>query len=616
MDGTHGEAAASLETTHFFTPNTSRDENGRSRHSTVFFTPQSSRLEDSREEEQGLSFEEAQAVREASVEAVKRVLGRLGVILNSAEFDLSPVIYRDSDTGTSESFLHMLLWKPMLRSGVPSQAYRRAADLVLADQEQRAAAGVVARRRVGLLVSMKESAQGMTALHMATMKWGKAMVRRLLALGADLCVGDVLGELPVARVQPVVLEEFLDTKWWPRGYPEDHPDHQEDLDPDNEHYTIEFDFSFLQGAEGKSSGLGSTRVLEELARSPHHRRLLTHPVVTTFLALQWEHISLGYNLNTAFNLITCVVTNLFILAIYGGESVLPLSSRANWTSCEPSWSPSTFPSVFQEPATGALTAGWATLLLCSLALAARELLQAAVAWANGELCMHLSTLENWLEAVFVLCSLALAAATALPEHPVCAMRAVAATALLISWVLFFHMVARNPNFHRQNLHITMFFRVMQMFVKIFLIFAPYILAFGIFFYISLHKDFENDIEMKEEAGNTCSAIKQEILQEINQKGEFLDKVGFSVLKTLAMFVGELEFSDIPFNNAPYFSHITFLVFVFLIVVVLMNLLTGLAVRSPESCPDDPSCPGRRDRPDSRRGGGVGPGGPPGRRLEG
>merc|ERR1719273_1275607 len=81
--------------------------------------------------------------------------------------------------------------------------------------------------------------------------------------------------------------------------------------------------------------------------------------------------------------------------------------------------------------------------------------------------------------------------------------------------------------------------------------------------------------------DSCSDIRKEIIQRINEKGdekgEFLDKVGFSVLKTLAMFVGELEFSDIPFDNVPYFSHVAFLVFVFLIVVVLMNLLTGLAV---------------------------------------
>merc|ERR1712203_136491 len=47
-----------------------------------------------------------------------------------------------------------------------------------------------------------------------------------------------------------------------------------------------------------------------------------------------------------------------------------------------------------------------------------------------------------------------------------------------------------------------------------------------------------------------------------------------------MFVGELEFSDIPINldsDLAPIAYIFFLIFVFLIVVVLMNLLNGLAV---------------------------------------
>ncbi|CAB4060893.1 unnamed protein product [Lepeophtheirus salmonis] len=43
-----------------------------------------------------------------------------------------------------------------------------------------------------------------------------------------------------------------------------------------------------------------------------------------------------------------------------------------------------------------------------------------------------------------------------------------------------------------------------------------------------------------------------------------------------MFVGELEFSDIPFSNNAL-SYLIFVSFIFLIVVVLMNLLNGLAV---------------------------------------
>merc|ERR1712066_995760 len=47
-----------------------------------------------------------------------------------------------------------------------------------------------------------------------------------------------------------------------------------------------------------------------------------------------------------------------------------------------------------------------------------------------------------------------------------------------------------------------------------------------------------------------------------------------------MFVGELEFSDIPIDPESSISWVSFcflVIFVFFIVVILMNLLNGLAV---------------------------------------
>ena len=54
----------------------------------------------------------------------------------------------------------------------------------------------------------------------------------------------------------------------------------------------------------------------------------------------------------------------------------------------------------------------------------------------------------------------------------------------------------------------------------------------------------------------------------------------SLVKTITMFVGELEFSDIPIDPESKLSWLAFsflVTFVFLIVVILMNLLNGLAV---------------------------------------
>ena len=63
-------------------------------------------------------------------------------------------------------------------------------------------------------------------------------------------------------------------------------------------------------------------------------------------------------------------------------------------------------------------------------------------------------------------------------------------------------------------------------------------------------------------------------------GEWQDKHYHNHHVTIDQFVGELEFSDIPIDPDSKLSWLAFsflVTFVFLIVVILMNLLNGLAV---------------------------------------
>ena len=91
------------------------------------------------------------------------------------------------------------------------------------------------------------------------------------------------------------------------------------------------------------------------------------------------------------------------------------------------------------------------------------------------------------------------------------------------------------------------------------------MAFGLGFYIMLHND---NVKPGEDA------VKAEGLQ------EFFNSPFLTIVKTCTMFIGELEFSDLPIPlSSPLMplTYVFFLAFVFLIVVVLMNLLNGLAV---------------------------------------
>jgi hypothetical protein len=63
-----------------------------------------------------------------------------------------------------------------------------------------------------------------------------------------------------------------------------------------------------------------------------------------------------------------------------------------------------------------------------------------------------------------------------------------------------------------------------------------------------------------------------------QKGDKMFTNPFvSLLKTMVMFTGEFEASDLSFGTVPYTSHVIFLLFVILVAIVLLNLLNGLAV---------------------------------------
>ena len=65
---------------------------------------------------------------------------------------------------------------------------------------------------------------------------------------------------------------------------------------------------------------------------------------------------------------------------------------------------------------------------------------------------------------------------------------------------------------------------------------------------------------------------------------FFDAPLTSFFKTFGMFVGEIEFGDLPIDASSKLSFMTLLflsVFLFAIVIVQMNLLNGLAVADVE-----------------------------------
>merc|ERR1719400_1024354 len=194
------------------------------------------------------------------------------------------------------------------------------------------------------------------------------------------------------------------------------------------------------------------------------------------------------------------------------------------------------------------------ILLCILASV--EVLQLSVS-----LKRYILSVENWIEvSMIVIVAVLLKNEGGNFELN----RSLAAISIMFSWAKVITLIGRHPKNNRLNIYVTMFFKVLTSFFYFLIWYGLFIVAFGISFYIMLHTDFEGHVKPDEG----------------EEEYAFFNTTFLSVVKTLTMFVGELEFSDIPINleSSLYpLNYLFFLSFVFLIVVVLMNLLNGLAV---------------------------------------
>ena len=122
------------------------------------------------------------------------------------------------------------------------------------------------------------------------------------------------------------------------------------------------------------------------------------------------------------------------------------------------------------------------------------------------------------------------------------------------------------NCSRYNIYVTMFYKILETFVTFLVWYSFFLIAFALGFYIMLHKDVKS------------ADTKEEVDDEEEYK--FFNNPWWSIIKTSTMFVGEIEFSDIPISTETStwpLGYLYLLTFIFLIVVVLMNLLNGLAV---------------------------------------
>ena len=298
--------------------------------------------------------------------------------------------------------------------------------------------------------------------------------------------------------------------------------------------------------------LPETNSLLFMIENPEYNHLLEHPVVKSFLSLKFWGVAPLFIIKTFNYLIfaSFVTAYVFILNNAAKEGVESAETALKWI-------------VF------VMLLILAILVLAILFASLKESVTNLAALTKvteeerspeiGDLFMikkafkpltrHLSDTEWWLKLGILISCLLLMFMPREGEN----VRHLSATTILLVWTGFLFQLAIHPYF---ALHRNMFITISTNFLKFLMWYLLLILAFALSFFFLFHMpDAQDGAEQENEAFKTPTT---------------------SILKTIIMvFTGEIDFGGLVFT-AP-FGEFIFILFVFFILLVVMNLLNGLAV---------------------------------------
>ena len=112
----------------------------------------------------------------------------------------------------------------------------------------------------------------------------------------------------------------------------------------------------------------------------------------------------------------------------------------------------------------------------------------------------------------------------------------------------------------------MFTTVARTYFNIIVSYIPFLLAFA--FVFSLIYNVKNG-ETQTQTNSTATADSED------EEYDHFGTIFASLVRTLVMLTGEFNYPDIPMKH--WLGRVIFTIFIFLMVIVIMNLLNGLAV---------------------------------------
>ena len=293
------------------------------------------------------------------------------------------------------------------------------------------------------------------------------------------------------------------------------------------------------------TSLPETTALLFLTSSKEHDHLLEHPVIASFLHMKWKSIELFFYIKFLCCLIFVTMVNAYVFLLNAnigpeGDHLEDVAeSGVRWTM----FALLLLLTLRELPAWPYLVGGCVGAVRSPGPGKLHRLRQAS------HLGSYLGDPENFLRVALVISSYLL---LFLPWDTV-RVKHLSGVTVLISWLYGIFFIANHP---ANAVYAKMFTTISTNFFKVLLWLFWFVFAFALtFFFIFRSTDLDD---------------------EGNQVNPSFSTAKEAILKTIVMvFTGELDFGGIVFL-AP-FGKFIFALFVFFIMLVLMNLLNGLAI---------------------------------------
>ncbi|GFG35173.1 hypothetical protein Cfor_12749 [Coptotermes formosanus] len=407
-----------------------------------------------------------------------------------------------------------------------------------------------------LLLERKESLKldinatdvnGNTALHYAVKEEDQHYAKALLKNGAYVGLQNHFGYSPLADIDPVTLQSFLDDCLESNGKFRSDDKYELTfkygfLEPPAPESNVQYFQSQESGQLGRPSKNSHKPIpelypLHYISKSQDLRPLLTHPVLLSFLHLKWNHIRVFFYTNLVFYATFVALLTFHILSDCSALNV-------NISS----------PEITIQTAPKFIGINWVLLSILLTGLMLRELFQMVMS-----LKRYFCGFQNCIELLLIVFTFVILSREWCEHH----VRSTDAIAILLAWTELFLQIG---HIHVLSTYSEMMRRVLCNYLKFLVWDVLLIIAFGLGFYTLFHDSItstENDSE-----------------------GNFFQHPFMSLFRTLIMLMGEFDISSVPFDLVPGLSYIIFIFFVFLVPLVMVNLLNGLAVSDTQAIKND------------------------------